>query len=429
MDSSELHRKLLYCGYSDLAEYLKDSPTNRYIYNLLLDLQSNHNMEVPVLTIFNEIYYQCVRIQSDGNPGEDVSRRYLDEEEIQLGRNSGRVNLLVFCLVAAIIKRKTNLSFNEECFLKQLEPLIAGCEYKHVADSLTNFMVSNNIYSPYEFKTKPCPINEIPMRIDIEYRTKLSFWERVRRFFSLPIESSEVDFNPWRKVTDGFYESTIMWYVDQYLTREDQLRLLERIKRACTKTELAARQNFFDKLDLFIRNGRYVNNSKSYSKTTGDFVFTSDERILAYSRLKEYETQINELIQQCEELRNNHKLELAGIEAKYQAEIAALKKQLVTEEKASVNESQASTESGVKSLSVSEMVAYVKDCFNESAANSFCNMFYSLATKHGNLDEEASRLIDSIIPTIKHRDTPHQTFDIHDPHQVNFNSEVENKYQ
>lgn len=408
MDSSELHRKLLYCGYTDLADYIKDSPTNRYIYKLLLDLRTSNKIEVPILKLFNEIYYQCVRIQSDGNPGEDVSRRYLDEEEIWLGRNSGHANLLVFCIVSAIIKRKTKLSFNEECFLKQLEPLMAGCEFTQVGNDLTKFMEDNNIFSPYEFKTMPCPVDEIPMRIDLEYRTSLTFFERVKKLLSLPVESSPVDFNPWRKVTDDFSENAIQWYVDLYTTRQDQLRLLERIERACTKAEYAMHQGFFDYLKMFIRGGNYVTNSMGYRMMPKDFVYASDEWRINESQRTLFNTRIEELECRCVEQQHDHAVELARVEAKYQAEVAELKRQLEQKAKEEGNvqrvEYTPSHPNHGQSLMLDEMVNHVKQCFSRSAAEEFCTMYYRLAMEHGNLDEETAKLIDGIGPAIFQRD-------------------------
>lgn len=114
MTASELHRKLIYCGYTDLADYLNQSSANRYIYNLLIDLVQKHQVNVPIVTWFNEVYYQCVRVQCDGNPGEEVSKRYLAEEERWL--DSREAAELVFCLMWGLVKRKKQLSFNEDCF-------------------------------------------------------------------------------------------------------------------------------------------------------------------------------------------------------------------------------------------------------------------------------------------------------------------------
>ena len=84
MNASELNRKLLYRGYDDMADYLRNSPMNRTIYNLILEY-GPEKIESPMLSIFNEIYYQCVRINYDGQPGVELASRYLDEEAEWLG--------------------------------------------------------------------------------------------------------------------------------------------------------------------------------------------------------------------------------------------------------------------------------------------------------------------------------------------------------
>ena len=130
-----------------MVDYLKNSQVNRFIYKQMLVLLPDHQIEIPLLTLLNEIYYQCVRVQYDGTPGEDISRRYLDEEEAWLGPDSGHANILVFCYVYVLVSRKAHPLFKEECFLKQLFPLIDGCEFISAATELLQFMKDNGISS------------------------------------------------------------------------------------------------------------------------------------------------------------------------------------------------------------------------------------------------------------------------------------------
>ena len=85
MTASELNRKLLYRGYDDMVDYLRNSPLNRMIYQVLLTYGPKPMSKLPMLTIFNEAFYQLFRINIDSNPGVDLRRRYLDEEEAYLG--------------------------------------------------------------------------------------------------------------------------------------------------------------------------------------------------------------------------------------------------------------------------------------------------------------------------------------------------------
>ena len=325
MDSSELHRKLLYSGYNDVTDYLNDSPVNRFIYKQMLDLMPKHHIEVPVLKLFNEIYYQCVRVQSDGNPGGDLSYRYLDEEETWLGRDSSHANMLVFCYVDVLVSRKVHPSFEEECFLKQLAPLIDGCEFIPAANDLRKYMVDNGINSPYKFRPMPCNLKDIPMRIDLEYRMSETVTDKLRKSLALPEESSPIDFNPWRKVTDNFSTRAIVFYVRLYNKREDQMRLVERIELACTKQERKEREEFFTKLRLYIRSGGYVNNSISYGHILRDFIYGATGEWQNDKEMKRLKDERNELRRQVDDLQKSFKSEKERLEAKYKAEIAELK--------------------------------------------------------------------------------------------------------
>jgi hypothetical protein len=85
MNASELSRQLLFYGYDEVTDYLKNSPVNRFLYKRFLEILPTAEIEIPVVTIFNEVYYQCVRIQYDNKPGVDVQKRYLEECSAWLG--------------------------------------------------------------------------------------------------------------------------------------------------------------------------------------------------------------------------------------------------------------------------------------------------------------------------------------------------------
>ena len=139
MTASELRRKLLYCGHTDVTDYLKDSPLNRYIYKQLLELRPQYKIDTPILTILNEVYYQCVNIQNDRMPGIDVCERYLEEERKYL--NSTDAVHLVFFIVRTFFRtRKENLSFEEECFWKQFSEHVLDLNYQEEMERLLSFM-------------------------------------------------------------------------------------------------------------------------------------------------------------------------------------------------------------------------------------------------------------------------------------------------
>ena len=120
MTASELHRKLLYCGYPDLTDYLRTN-FNRCVYNVLLDYGPKP-LEVPMLTIFNEAYYLCVRVNFESDPGNELVSRYLSEETEWL--HSEKSAHLVLSVVWGILRCKNPQTFSEQCFVDQSYPLL-----------------------------------------------------------------------------------------------------------------------------------------------------------------------------------------------------------------------------------------------------------------------------------------------------------------
>lgn len=404
-----------------MADYM-NSQVNRFIYRQMRVLFPDHHIDIPELTLFNEIYYQCVRVQHDGNPGEDVSLRYLDEEEVWLGPDSGHANILVFCYVYVLVSRKLRPFSEEERFLKQLFPLIEGCEFIPAATELLKYMKDHDIHSPYKFQARPCSLKEIPMRIDLEYRTSMTVGEKLRQTLSLPVESSPIDFNPWRKVTDNFSTEAILFYVRLYNKREDQMRLLERIELACTKYERKSRGEFFTKLRLAIRGGGYVNNSLQYTTTLRDYVYGSTGEWSNDKEVKRLQTENNELQQRLDELQHTNEVERNRIEAKYQAEIAELKQRINESAPKTVSDEDAHKSKPAElTLTISELTDYVKERFSKSGGDEVSTMLYHIAMERGNLDEETFRLIDSIGPAIWKRDLPFTKVEIPTAQQVNIN--------
>ena len=51
MTASELQRNLIFSGYSDVTDYLKNSPVNRFLYKRLLEILPLAEIETPVVTI------------------------------------------------------------------------------------------------------------------------------------------------------------------------------------------------------------------------------------------------------------------------------------------------------------------------------------------------------------------------------------------
>lgn len=433
MTSSELHRKLLFCGHTELTDFLQNNPTNRYIYKMIIAC----DLKVPALAILNEVYYQCIRVQCDGNPGEDVSRRYIDEGCEWLGDEDA--TMLVFCLVLALIEKKVYVSENEKCWMQHVEPRLEGHRHMAAYKDLVAYMTANDFNSPYEFKPKPCPIDEIPMRIDLEYNLSLSKWDKVKARLNMPVESSAVDFNPWRKVTDNFSPNTILWYIKLYKTREDQLRLLERITKACTPDEYMVYERYFTEMERYIRMGNTVNRSIGYQHFFRDYIVANPDEEFKYDdpsrrwnpyywELEKLTKELAEVKQRCEEQSKAKAL----MEAKYQSEIERLKEQLTVQSQQDATSANAEHTIGQAHtaglITLEEMVAYVKEKYSKTDADTFVLMLYRMAQAKKITDESFFNLLDSIDAAIKVRDAHHQTINIDTATQVNLGPHAVNNY-
>lgn len=413
MNASELSRKLLYCGYSDLTDYLMNSPLNRYIYKMLLVDLPRLQIDVPVLDIFNEIYYQNVRVRFDITPGQDVRKRYLDEEERWL--NSKPAAYMVFCYVWAMLSVRSNLSFHEECFVEPMEQIIWNGNYEEMAQKVKSDIVSQGIFVANEVPAKPCPINEIPMRVDAISRND-SFAKRLAIMMLGEEDRLDSELNPWKTLTNNFSRSVIEHYLWLYYTPAEQFDLLRRIENACPKKDYHKHQDSFEDLNDKIKYGRYDRSGYVYDKKDLDEEFELNF-VKVYNEAVDAEDKEDA---QANALQYKHECELLKRCVEEQKmEIEQLKKEL---EKKTVFDTpdQQSIQEG-NTLPIAEMVAHVKQRFSKAGAEEFCTMYYHLAMEHGNLDEETSKLIDGIVPAILQRDAHHQTINIPTAQQVNIN--------
>ena len=217
MNASALRRQLLYYGYSDINDYLKDSPFNCYIYNHLLQLWPTLGIRTPILTIFNEIYYQCVNVRYDRSPGIDIERRYYKEESEWLG--SSQSAELVLCFVWGIMRHKYEWNFNDTCFTRAISPFIYNGRFFSTVHKPIEYMIKNDIVIPTGFKPMPCPTAELSLRLE---------------------NDSQTDFiDLWRGVTDDYNHNVIEWLVSNYKTSREQANLIQMIESSFLEDDFA----------------------------------------------------------------------------------------------------------------------------------------------------------------------------------------------
>jgi len=386
MNASELHRKLLYCGYDDLTDYLRNSPLNRYIYKQLLELKYAGELSLPIITVFNEVYYQCVKMQNDFTPGEDVVNRYLEEGCRWL--NSKDTNDLVFCIVWALIRLKGSLTFAEECFVRHLISVIHDFKYVRLTEQIVADMQKQGVKVPSQFPPMPAPVNELPPTIETDLASSAFVDSFLYSLMGKPKAISSSFHKSWKEITNNFSHTIIDWYVSLYKAQEDQLALLLRIQKACNADGQLQHKEYFHHAIEKITNGGKTPAKTKYTVVWMPPVDKSDG--MNYTVLTSKEEQS-------------------------------------ASEKTEVSKSTADTAEllpSQPSLTIAEMAAHVKARFSKSAAEEFCAMLYKLSLAHNYLDESNFRLIDGIVPAILERDKPHQTFDMPNVHQFNNNPQT-----
>ena len=260
MTASELNRLLLFCGHSEVADFLNDSPLNRHLYKHFLRLMPLHQIEAPLVSLFNEIYYQAVRIDYDTTPGVEIGSRYLRDSEAQL--HSQPVTQLVYAVIWALLKNKPALTFNEECFLSQLAPYIPNSDFNDCAKQLSEEIKANRIAVPNCFPTVTCPVDGLPT-----FAARKERDNDVPNLVKIFLKSDDYDAElrnwqayseAWMEVTGRFSHAAIERLVALYTTPVDRLRLVEMIQDACPREALNTHTRYFAELASRIRTGNLV---------------------------------------------------------------------------------------------------------------------------------------------------------------------------
>lgn len=442
MTASELNRKLLFCGYDEVTDYLKNSPLNRYLYKMFIDILPKHLIEVPIVVLFNEIYYQCVRVNYDGNPGVDVEGRYIDEEFEWV--KCDKSTQLIFCVVYTLLKAKRNLTFHEECFLFRLTSYVKASKFAELADSISSDLRVLEIKIPEVFPTMMYDRYDLPLMSEEEMHSILENryihpWyeaeERERR------EKEVQDyFNTWRIITNNYSHYTIEKYLKLFPNPNDQVQVFHIIQLSCRIFNGNLSMDYNMRLESSIKTGNFEPQDKFFASCDTPMGLAPDEydeyrHNLALDReatdeelnkTEQLQRDCDALRSQLEEQRKMHEMELSRIVAKYSAQIEELEAKLgklpallpaANERKDENNEN---TDQEL-SFTVAEMATFAMQQFNRAGGVDFTNMFYQLARKHNRIEERSCSMVDMIVPAILRREAPHQTINIPTVQQLNIN--------
>ncbi len=386
MTVSELQRMLLYRGHDDMADYLRNSPFNRCVYNVILR-HGPSPLPLDMLTLFNEAYYQCVRINYDPTPGTDLHNRYVQEVTLRL--SSAQSANLMFNIVWGMLRCKKDLTFSEECFVNQFFPVMDENAGHELAYLLIKYMAGDRMFPPKHFQTLPTPVSELPMITGMK------------------------DCQVWREVTNNFSQNTIERYLELYETPEEQTNLLSMIEGAYAEVGNKSCRVNFTKL----HQGIIANVYRQVAEQEASY---ADGNAMSYKK------QLEELKLKYEDLKESQEYRIKKIETQHQAELWEMRIKL---EEMELSEKQRGKSKALL-FTFTDMAEYVKERFSQAGAEAFTNMLYNLALKHGYLDEEVSKAIDEIVPAVIERDKPKQTVNIPTAHQVNITpKQVTNEFK
>lgn len=401
MTASKLSRKLLYYGCDEMKDYLMKSPLNRYLYKLLLDVLPKYNLEIPILTMFNEIYYQCAHINYDGSPGVDIEQRYLEEEAEWL--QSKPAAELVFCIVKSLLEVKVELSFYEECFLTQITPIVRRSAFCEISARILDELRHLGLLVLENFSIMTSPVNSL-FRFFQDYECRK---QMVSLYIACKKDADTIERNlsiyadyrrSWSVVTYNYNHRVIEKLIDLGLDLDDQLALLRYIRASYLDENLVHDKYYLDGLEEEIINGKFKVEEIPSTRRFYSQLLNPEEQ----SQYRQYLC-----LDRVTSEQDLNGQQLPDIEKK---------------ETANTNSPE---------LLISEMVEYVKKNYSKSAASEFCTMCYRLLLRQGGrIDEDTAQLLDGIDSAIILRDAPHPNVDISSAHQVNINPQkVENNFK
>lgn len=341
---------------------------------------------------------------------------------------------MVFVFVWLMFKRKRTHTFNEDCFLEHLTPLVLSSDNSQRAEEMLKTMEEDDIKVPDRFAPMIYPAVGIPTLDQDETGAIVTTFANAMARVLAPDGEVPSSNNAWMDLTDNYSYPLMEKYVKLYPDTSNRLYLLERIEESVPKRLRKKHQDFFEGLRVHIETGQVVyktlsdeeiGKNKDWYEVTSFGVsdslnpYTNELQNLA----DQYKQERDEAKQQCEDQKYYYEMELSRLESEYLQMIRELEARLDTlpaiPQEGQQNYGDSSNQE--MSFTVLEMAEFVKKQFDRAGGADFTNMFYQLARKYNHLDEDICRIVDGIVPAILQRNTLHQTLEFHDTNMVNIN--------
>ena len=413
MKASELHRKLLYKGHSELSAFFEENPLNYLLYQFLRDVKPRHQVNMSMVTIFNEVYFNCIRASRDLTPGDNIFERYISEEKIWTG--SSLATDLIFCMVYMVLSVQKKQSYPLECFRTVISSCLHDSSFWGETESYIEKLKAESGEFVSDFTPQPIDVNEIPSYTEPQAQTII---ESIMEDYSQQ--------NPWRILTNNYTQTYILDFLRCYHSSDDQRVLLERIKESSQSAERMMMEGFYEETLELIDMGEFLPRKSENPAISTSAKDNNSELSIAYQQIEFLKQQITDLEQtymaKLNEQRADFDRRLSRMDALYQAELDA---------NIEANEKEKSTLAAhtEPSFTLKELVAHACSQCSPQSADAITTMLYRLAGIHGYTDSESIKLIDSIIPAIDQRHALQQTMQF--PHVQQFNNNpqaVTNQY-
>lgn len=228
MKPSELYRKLLFKGHTELSPFLDESPVNRFLYQFMREVKSSQNLNISMAAILNEVYFICIRATRENKIDEITVNRYM-AEEITWIRSTKAVES-VFCLVWMLLSVQKKVPHPLDRLMYIIKCFSFRYDYGFLAKYHINTMMKEG-HAGYatDFTPQPAPVSELT-------------------------EEHE----QWRVVTNDYSQKSILNILSCYHTKADQRALLDLIRASSTPEDRTQMDSFYKETFELIDLGEYL---------------------------------------------------------------------------------------------------------------------------------------------------------------------------
>lgn len=230
MKASELHRKLLFKGHTELSPFLDESPVNRFLYQFMREVRSDQDLNISMAAVLNEVYFICIRASRENQMDEITVNRYMAEEETWT--RSPIATEMIFSMVWMLLSVQKEVPHP----LDRLMSIVRFQSTNNAFALLAKFHINKMMKEGHagyatDFTPQPAPVSELP-----------------------------VEHEPWRVVTNDYSQKAILDFLSCYHSKSDQRALLDLIRSSATPEDRTRMDGFYKETFELIDLGEYLPN-------------------------------------------------------------------------------------------------------------------------------------------------------------------------